>query len=400
MKNERHHDDWLKAFIDYASYGEAPLKTLFWTGVSTIAGALRRRVWIDQKYFQWVPNFYIVIVAPPGVISKSTTASIGMNILRDVPGIKFGPNVVTWQALVQSMAGAMELALDESTGEYLPMSCITISSSEFGNLLNPADKQMVDILVDLWDGQVGSFEKQTKSSGNDLIQNPWINIIACTTPAWIAGNFPEYMIGGGFTSRCIFVFADEKRQLVPYPKNSIPASFKEDQQKLLHDLEKISLMCGEYELSDSALVWGKDWYDKHWSSRPQHLNNSQFGGYIARKQTHVHKLAMIIAASRSSTLVVDKEHLEFSDLMITALEQDMPKVFERIGQNETTRGTSELVEFVRQNPGITQTKLFQLLFRTMSYQDFTIALKSATQAQHISIQQNGNEFTLYPRIVN
>lgn len=53
---KRKLNDWLKSFIEYASIGEAPLKFYFWTGVSTIAGALRRRVWIDQKNFQWTPN--------------------------------------------------------------------------------------------------------------------------------------------------------------------------------------------------------------------------------------------------------------------------------------------------------------------------------------------------------
>ena len=69
----RNHADWLTAFMDYASYGEAPRHMYFWTGVSAIAGALRRKVWIDQAYFKWYPNFYIVLVAPPGIVSKSTT---------------------------------------------------------------------------------------------------------------------------------------------------------------------------------------------------------------------------------------------------------------------------------------------------------------------------------------
>ena len=60
-----------------------------------------------------------------------------------------------------------------------------------------------------------SFKKISKHAGNDDVVNPWINIIACTTPAWIAGNFPEYMIGGGFTSRCVFVYADAKERFVP-----------------------------------------------------------------------------------------------------------------------------------------------------------------------------------------
>lgn len=389
--SERIHKDWLKAFIEFGSFGEAPLQTLFWTGVSTIAGALRRRVWIDQKYFQWVPNFYIILVAPPGVISKSTTANIGMNLLREVPGIKFGPNVVTWQALVEAMAGCMELVPKPNSDEYLPMSCITIASSEFGNLLNPADKQMVDILVDLWDGQTGSFEKRTKSSGNDLIENPWINIIACTTPSWIAGNFPEYMIGGGFTSRCIFVYSETKRQLVPYPKYSVPEDFNEKRQALIHDLEIISTMVGEYELSPRALAWGEDWYKSHWEKKPAHLDNGQFGGYLARKQTHIHKLAMVIAASQSNELLIDKEHLEFSDKMVTVLEHDMPKVFERIGQTEKTVGMGELVDIVRRQGELDQVELYRQLFRIMSYQDFQQALASALAANYISISTAGTQ---------
>jgi len=76
----------------------------FWTGVSTLAGALRRKVWVDMGYFKWFPNFYIILVAPPGIVSKSTTAGIGMSLLRQVPDIQFGPDVITWQALVQSFA--------------------------------------------------------------------------------------------------------------------------------------------------------------------------------------------------------------------------------------------------------------------------------------------------------
>ena len=100
--------DWLPAFMAYTAGTEAPRMMHFWCGVSAIAGALRRKVWIDMKRFRWTPTFYIIFVAPPGIISKTTTMDMGMDLLKQVPGIKFGPNSVTWQALVTSFAAASE----------------------------------------------------------------------------------------------------------------------------------------------------------------------------------------------------------------------------------------------------------------------------------------------------
>src|SRR6185369_14226993 len=103
---------------------EAPRQMYFWTGVSTLAGVLRRKVWIDQAYFTWYPNFYIVLVAPPGIVSKSTTANIGMNLLHQVPGVKFGPDIVTSQALVSAFAESAETF--EFNAEFYPMSALTL----------------------------------------------------------------------------------------------------------------------------------------------------------------------------------------------------------------------------------------------------------------------------------
>lgn len=388
--SERQNEDWLKSFVEFASYGEAPLKTLFWTGVSTIAGALRRRVWIDQKYFQWTPCFYVILVAPPGIISKSTTANIGINLLREVPGIKFGPDVVTWQALVQALGASTEEVHEPHTDLWHTMSALTICSDEFGTFLDPNDRGMVDALTSLWDGKQGTFTKVTKTSGNDSVENPWVNIIACTTPGWIAGNFPEYMVGGGFTSRCILVYADRKRQLVAYPGLYTPDNFHEKRASLIHDLEVISTMIGEYRLSPAAIKWGEEWYTKHWETRPAHLDNDRFGGYLARKQTHMHKLAMVLSASRSSDLMIHPEALKFAEGMISALEKDMPQVFSTIGQNDTTRGMSELVQIVLTKREIPQETLYRNLCRTLSANDFHLALNSAVLAGYIRIESRGN----------
>jgi hypothetical protein len=392
--SNRKCEDWLTSFLEYSSFGEAPLKMLFWTGVSTVCGALRRRVWLDMKYFQWVPNMYIIMVAPPGIVSKSTTANIGMNLLRDVPGIHFGPDVVTWQALVESMSQNGELVLDKTTGEFYPMSCLTIASDEFGTFLNPDDREMVDVLVSLWDGKRGSFSKKTKMSGNDSIENPWINVIACTTPAWIAGNFPQYMIGGGFTSRCVFVYAEKKRQEIAYPDEHVPKDFSSLRADLVHDLTRISELFGAITLSPSAREWGREWYAQHWRNPSPELSTDQFAGYLARKQTHIHKLAMILSASAGDSLTISAKHLEYATEMLGAIEEDMPKVFANIGKSDITGGTSRIIAILQKEGTMTKTNLFRQLFHTLSYQDFEQALSGALNAQVLLQYQEGNEMML------
>lgn len=340
----RNHTDWLQAYIDYASHSEAPRYMHFWSGVSAIAGALRRKVWIDLGYFQWHPNFYIIFVAPPGIVSKSTTTGISMNLLRQVPGINFGPDVVTWQALVSCFAEGAEAF--EFDGKVHSMAALTLESSEFGNLLDPQDRKMVDLLVHLWDGKQGSFSKATKHSGSDNVENPWINIIACTTPSWVAGNFPEYMIGGGFTSRCVFVYADKKEKLVAYPNLAMKFNREEEERKLLEDLISISNLVGEYKLTPAAYKWGEAWYESHYRNKKMHLDDSRFGGYIARKQSHIHKLAMVLAAATSDQLAITDEHLALADSMVSDLEQDFAKVFSRIGKSDTSVHVDRLLEYI------------------------------------------------------
>lgn len=347
----RNYEDWLGAFLNYTQYSEAPKRVFFWVGVSVIAGALRRRVSIPMGYFHWYPNFYVFIVGGPGVIKKSTTVDVGMRLLRKVPGIKFGPDAVTWQSLVTSLAESGE-EFPNPDGEFVKESAITIVSREAGNLLNPQDREMIDLLVALWDG-ADTFEKRTKMSGNDTIYGPWVNLITCTTPAWIAGYVPEYMVGGGFTSRCVFVYGEKPDKLVAYPQEQIPRKWMEQEAgKLVEDLMHISKLCGEYSLTPAALKWGTLWYERHHAEKPLNLDDVRFGGYLARKQTHIHKLAMVMAASRKDDLEIDEEDLAAAERMVTDLEQDMPKVFDRIGKTAQANVADRFIQMVHSRGAI------------------------------------------------
>lgn len=359
----------------------------YWCGVSAIAGALRRRVWVDMGYFRWFPNFYIILVAPPGVVSKSTTASIAMNLLRKVAGVNFGPETVTWQALVASFEAVTETY---QVGEdHYTQSAITIESSELGNLVDPQNREQIDMLVNLWDCKVGTFKKVTKGSGVNSVENPFINIVACTTPAWIAGNFPEYVIGGGFTSRCLFVYADEKEKYVAYPARHMPKEMYEVQTALVQDLEQISSqLLGPYILTEDAIKWGEEWYLSHWKNKPDELDDDRFSGYLARKQTAVHKTAMCIAASARNEMVITLEDLQDAVKAVSGLEKDMVKVFARIGRTQTSVQAERFIRYVQKKGSVPYADAYRFIHTAFpSAKNFEDIVAGAMKSGQIRAEQ-------------
>lgn len=321
-----------------------------------------------------------------------------MSLLRKVPGVNFGPEAVTWQALMQAFEASTETF--PINGTHYTQSAMTIESAEFGNLIDPANREQIDFLVSLWDSKIGSFQKVTKNSGVNNVENPYINLIACTTPAWVAGNFPEYVIGGGFTSRCLFVYAEEKEKFIPYPALNMPKEMAEVQQALVQDLEVIGTqLLGPYAISKEAIEFGEEWYHRFWGgTKPDELDDDRFGGYLARKQTHVHKTAMCIAASNHDELVITKEDLESALAVVTDLERDMVKVFARIGRTQTSVQAERFIRFVQKRQKVSYAEAYQFIHSAFpSAKNFEDIVAGAEKAGYIKIMMvpGGGGFELW-----
>jgi hypothetical protein len=394
MSSDRHFKDWIPAYLEYASVTEAPRRMHFWSAVGTVAGCLRRRVWLDQKRFSWYPSFYIIFVAPPGVVAKSTTIDISTDLLKQVPGIKFGPNAITWQALVSAFVAASEAF--EWQGEWHPMSPLTLVASELGSLLNLQDKDMVNLLIELWDGK-RSYEKITKMSGNDTVEAPWINLQAGTTPHWIADNMPQAMIGGGLSSRCIFVYADKKEKYVAYVDEQVNGGDEELRTKLIHDLEQISMMTGPFSLTTNARAWGASWYENFWGDAVSRMDDQMAQGYAARKQTHMHKVAMVISASRSSDRVITADDLQLANNMLLDLEADMPKVFSRIGRTEDSMQAERFIEYVIRKGSVTYEEAYKMIHLYFpDHRDFEGILSGAIRSGQVELVSTSLGMRLQP----
>lgn len=381
-------EDWLQSYMYYTQPSESPDSFHFWTGVSTIAGALRRKARFNQITFEWSPNFYIILVAPPGIAAKSTSISIGMSMLEEVKGIVFGPNAMTWQYLPTALA---EARVDyPENGGFAPMCCLTFQSSELGTLLDPRDREMIDLLVDMWDGKIGVWKKQTKTQGGDEVVNPWINIIACTTPSWVAENFPKTLVGGGFVSRCIFVYEEKKRQYVAYPKKLYNSDTIALRSRLVHDLGEIAEITGEYELDKEAEEFGEEWYKNHWEHFKSVDDRGQ-QGFAARMQCHAHKLAMVLTAAKNNQRIIRRRELEAACALVENLESKMPKVFKAVDTSRSMAEADKVIEFVEKYGRVRKNVLYKTFMHMFSSTQFEEILTSCIRAGYMVPEQTGSD---------
>lgn len=380
----RNFPHWIRAYVEHAQHSESPLIYHVWTAVSTIAAALRRKVWIDQLEYQYYANFYIVLVGPAG-ITKTSAINRGKSLLRALgpserSGVYFGPQSATWQSMIKSMGDSAQDVVLPGQTSGITTCPVTISAGELGTFFKVEDSIMMDVLTALWDCPDGPWTHSTLTTGNNTVENPWINLIGGTTPTWIKKHFPEDLIGGGLTSRIVFVYSDRKHQLVAYPaRETPPENYHAFKSRLVEDLNEISNLKGIYRLTEEAYEWGTEWYTYHNTHRPENLASERYSSYLARKQVYVHKLAIILAAAKRNELVITVDDLKEALSMVELVEPSMLHVFESIGQVDEARRMKELVHFVKSYNVLTARELWALVTNIMTYKDFKTTLVSAIE---------------------
>lgn len=319
MAEGRLLSNWIQAYLAYTAESESPEEYHKWVAISVIAGALRRRVFFKMGYFNLYANQYIVMVGPPGRCKKSTAMRIGRTLLGAVPGLKFTTDSVTRERLIQDLTQAHQ------DGH----SSMTAYSSELATLLTSSGMDMVAFLTDIYDSP-NEWAHQTKMGGTNTIKAPYLNLIAATTPDWIAKAMPMDTVGIGLTSRIVFVYQDTPRVKDPFPVLS-PEQVKL-QELLLHDLNHIATLGGQFDLDAAAKAFYSDWY-KSRLEQPNPTGDSRLDGYFERKPMHALKLAMVVAASQKNELVFTQSDVEVALMLLEEVEEKMQKVFANVGRN-------------------------------------------------------------------
>ena len=164
---------------------------------------------------------------------------------------------------------------------------------------------------------------------------------------------------------------------------------EELREKLTEDLIDIGGMFGEMKLTSDAIKWGKAWYEKHWGKldAKHEMSDQRFAGYRARKQTHLHKLAMILSAAKRDTMTIEVEDLEEAEKLAGQIEPHMQRVFNEISSTGDTRMFSEVLELVQRCGVISKQEAFAKLSQTMTVKQFVEALQAGVEGGYLALKQ-------------
>jgi hypothetical protein len=324
--------NFIQAYLAFTAESESPEDFHKWCAVSIIGGAMRRRCFTDMGYFLLYPNLFVVLVSPPGRCKKSTAMRIARSLLGEVPDLNFTTDSVTRERMI----------LDMSQSFKDGHSSMTAFSSEFASLLTSSGMDMVVFLTDIFDSP-NEWSHRTKVGGTNKIKAPCLNLIGATTPDWIAKSMPLDTVGIGLTSRIIFVYQDKPRVRPAFPKLS-PEQLAL-QPLLVHDLQQIAMIDGEYLLAPEAKAMYEEWYQGR-IENPNDTGDPRLNGYFERKPMHLLKLCMIVAASFTDEKVISEEHFKLSLQLMNEAESKMPRVFASVGKNPFGADMEEVIAYI------------------------------------------------------
>jgi hypothetical protein len=353
----RNYTDYVGACVDAIKNSPIPKPFAKWTALSSVAGALGRRVWFPMPNYDIGSNLFIILIASPGrnksvslilpftkVFNRLTTPvgtqeeDHNFNSGLDEYGLRKLPlyliqDRITPEKLAVDMTKITRPDLRLSTlrdNEPFQDSSLTLVTSEFGTFMGRSERYLQMFMTDMWDSKE-SYSHKTKTAGEYVIEGPCLNWVACATPEQFVDNLPEDAKSQGLLSRILPIFYEGER----IPQDLTQKVISDNTiDNLRNDLGIIAKMYGPMEFDKDAFEEANE--DIYNNIQPE-PTDPHLSEYCQRRVSHFLKVAVSVSASRRSTRKIMKEDWETTKEIMFEMEKNMPRALEGFGMARTGR---------------------------------------------------------------
>ncbi len=379
--SERLCENWLEEYLNYTSNQESPEQFHTWCALSIIAAAISRRNPLKSDYFEMFPNLYVVLVGASARVRKSSAIMIAQRLFRKaLPSYPLITVRVTPEALISTMFSAQR--------EHGAALCYLVAD-EFHTLVGRSKhyQLLISTLTSFYDCKVEDGAL-TQLRGLESLNNLCVNILAASTPHWLRLALPPDVIGGGFTSRIIFVYAETTDRC--FPELILPEGHDVLEQKLIEDLQTIANLNGHFDLHPSAKEWYYTWYRGF--DTPDTCSDLLVG-YYGRRSTHLRKVAALLSASRSNEMIISLQDIQIADKLLEAQEHWLPKMIALLQTNVIGEANTMVLNMIGRGGKLDYSSLLRRVSYRLGAQELMIVLDTLRQARQIEeVEINGTVF--------
>jgi hypothetical protein len=338
---------WLKDYLDYTSGHEAPEDFHIWVGLTIIGAAIRRRAWINNVYHNYYPNLYTILISPPGIGKKTTAINIGTDILREaVPECRIISEKCTPEALAKRLAKPLEIHKESGGLKVEARAEGLIIAPELTVFLGPEqyNSALIMFLTRLYDC-ANVQETETIARGVEKLKNVCVSLLGATTPSEVDRAIPASARGSGFMSRLCLVNKDTTSRVVP-KAIKVDSTIRE---LLVVQLSRIHTECiGEFTITPEA----EKWYDSYYRRHHEAVSSGASVLSIERQTDHVNKLAMILAASEHSGMVITEDHFQRAFNIIEMAAENCGEIIKMIDTSEKGKVTQSILNTITKAGGL------------------------------------------------
>ena len=362
----RKFKSWLQGLRAYSEDTESPRQFWEWAGLSTIASALQRKVWLPFGLETIYPNLYIMLTGPPAS-RKGAPVAFSKKILTEL-GLTVAVDSSSKRAFTMELAeaGKKEVYVDPETGLTNHQCAISVISKELSSLLAVNPKEMIEVLTDLYDCHE-VWDYKTRGQDEDRLFNVCVNCLLASTPSWVAGNLPEEAIGGGYTSRHAIIYGDKvyKRVTLQLRTERQERIYRD----LVSDLSHISRLVGEFTfeggLGDKAYQRLDHWYQRI-DKKLRDTVDERLLPFIGRMHSMVLKVAMCLTVDTQDELVFTAPIIEDAIERLEWVLSTASEAFGGHGRNQTGADTKRVIDHVKLCKTTTFRELLRINFRHLN----------------------------------
>ena len=344
LLSQRKTQSWVDSLLDFTDHIGSPTIFRRWAAISAIGGALERKVWIQSQRERIFPNLYVLLAGPPGT-GKTRALMACRRVWEELGTHHVSQLSLTKAAFIDTLAAAKRQV--RASGHY-EIHSLLVAIPELGVLLPGYDSEFMNTLTHLYDCLPYSESRRTNKEGPLEINNTVVNLIACTTPAFLVNALPAGAWNEGFMSRVVIIYNDSMlKRAFGLMESDIDTSEDPAMKKTLqNEMQRIALLEGRVgwtrEGAELAEHYNTIDFDEDEFPKPKH---PRLLHYNTRRPVQFLKLCLISAVDRGEFEIGTQDCYRARDWMVEA-EDIMPQIFHQMASGGDSQTINDCWHYV------------------------------------------------------